>query len=192
MALHIRTGFASGSRRATLPLMSEQTGTALGPAELDAFFAQPLLLKLACLRPDNWPYIVPLWFAWFEHRLYVVGRERAVWVDYIRREPRVGVLIDEEARRHRRVQMTASASVIEGPVPRAQGSARWRQLDQLLVARYMSDAPGKAYAELTAERPRYLVELTPVHMTTWSGGPWHRRYYEASPAAPPPTALIDN
>ncbi len=171
--------------------MSEQTGNALSPAELEAFLAQPLLLKLACLRPDNWPYIVPLWFAWFEHKLYVVGRERAVWVDYIRGEPRVGVLIDEEARRHRRVQMTATAAVVEGPVPRAQGSARWRQLDPLLVDRYMSDAPGQAYAELTADRPRYLVELTPVQVTTWSGGPWHRRYYQAAPDAPPPTALID-
>jgi nitroimidazol reductase NimA-like FMN-containing flavoprotein (pyridoxamine 5'-phosphate oxidase superfamily) len=171
--------------------MSESTGNALSPAELEAFLAQPLLLKLACLRPDDWPYIVPLWFTWFERKLYVVGRERAVWVDYIRREPRVGVLIDEEARRHRRVQMTATAAVVEGPVPRAQGSALWRQLDQSLVARYMSDAPGQLYAELTADRPRYLVELTPAQVTTWSGGPWHRRYYQASPAAPPPTALID-
>jgi hypothetical protein len=133
---------------------------------------------------------VPLWFAWFERKLYVVARERAVWVEYIRREPRVGVLIDEEARRHRRVQMTATAAIVEGPVPRGQGSARWRQLDQLLVGRYMSDAPGQAYAQLTADRPRYLVELTPVQVTTWSGGLWHRRYYERAVAAPPPTAQI--
>jgi nitroimidazol reductase NimA-like FMN-containing flavoprotein (pyridoxamine 5'-phosphate oxidase superfamily) len=165
--------------------VTEETGGPLTEAELDEFLAQPLLLKLACTRPDGWPYVIPLWFAWSVRKLYVVGRERAVWVDYLRREPRVGVLVDEEARRHRRVQMTALARIVEGPTARRQGSERWQELDRLLVAKYMSDAEGRAYADLTAERPRFLVELTPVQATSWRGGPWHRRYYEADASAPP-------
>src|ERR687886_1224382 len=110
--------------------LTEATGP-LSPPELDEFLARPLLLKLACLRPDGWPYVIPLWFAWYERKLYVVGRERAVWVPYIQREPRVGVLIDQDARRHRRVQMTAKAAVVEGPLPRAEGSAHGREIDKL-------------------------------------------------------------
>ncbi|HEX9441746.1 MAG TPA: pyridoxamine 5'-phosphate oxidase family protein, partial [Roseiflexaceae bacterium] len=71
--------------------MSEDSGGPLSPAELDEFLAQPLLLKVACVRPDGWPYVVPLWFAWHEQKLYVVARQRAVWIAFIRREPRVGV-----------------------------------------------------------------------------------------------------
>jgi hypothetical protein len=119
-----------------------------------------------------------------------VARERAVWIPYIRHQPRVGVLIDEEARRHRRVQMTATAVVVEGPTRRAARSERWRQLGLLLSARYMADEQGRAYAELTAERPRFLVQITPQQVTSWRGGPWHRRYYLSEPAAPPPTAVI--
>jgi nitroimidazol reductase NimA-like FMN-containing flavoprotein (pyridoxamine 5'-phosphate oxidase superfamily) len=167
-----------------------ESGGPLSSEELDAFLAEPLLLKLACVRPDNWPYVIPLWFAWYDAKLYVVGRQRAVWVDYVRREPRVGVLIDEEARRHRRVQMTATAAVVEGPVPRAQGSERWHALDRLLVARYMSDDEGRAYRLETADRPRYLVELTPVQVTTWRGGGWHPRYYAQEASAPPPTSVV--
>ncbi len=170
--------------------MSEDAGGPLTPAELDAFLAEPLLLRLACLRPDGWPYIVPLWFAWSDRRFYVVARERAAWIPYIRHEPRVGVLIDEDGRRHRRVQMTATATILEGPIPRARGSQRWQDLNRLLVARYMADAAGSAYAELTAERPRYLVEITPVQASSWRGGPWHPRYYAADPGTPPPTAVI--
>jgi nitroimidazol reductase NimA-like FMN-containing flavoprotein (pyridoxamine 5'-phosphate oxidase superfamily) len=170
--------------------MTEESGGPLSPEELDEFLSQPLLLKLACMRPDGWPYVVPLWYAWHAHKLYVVGRERAVWIAYIEAEPRVGVLIDEEARRHRRVQMTATAAVIDGPVPRAQGGDRWRALDHLLAARYMADDQGRAYAELTANRPRFLVEITPIQTTSWRGGPWHRRYYQAEPSAPPPTAVV--
>jgi nitroimidazol reductase NimA-like FMN-containing flavoprotein (pyridoxamine 5'-phosphate oxidase superfamily) len=164
-------------------------GGPLSGAELDEFLALPLLLKLACLRPDGWPYIVPLWYAWHARKLYVVARARAVWIPYIQREPRVGVLIDEDARRHRRVQMTATAAVVEGPVVRARGSQRWQQLDVLLKSRYMADAQGRAYAELTADRPRFLVEISPVAITSWRGGPWHRRYYANEPSTPPPTAL---
>src|ERR1700738_1991145 len=124
-------------------MSSDESGGALSAADLSDFLAQPLLLKLACVRPDGWPYVIPLWYAWHDRKLYVVGRERAVWVDYVRREPRVGVLIDEEARRHRRVQMTATALVIEGPVKRANGSEHWREIDKALVARYMADELGR-------------------------------------------------
>jgi nitroimidazol reductase NimA-like FMN-containing flavoprotein (pyridoxamine 5'-phosphate oxidase superfamily) len=170
--------------------MIEESGGPLTAEELDEFLAQPLLLKLACVRPDGWPYVIPLWFAWHERKLYVVARERSVWIAYIGREPRVGVLIDEEARRHRRVQMTATATVVEGPTRRANRGERWCQLGLLLSARYMADEQGQAYAELTAERPRFLIEITPLQITSWRGGPWHRRYYLSEPAAPPPTAVI--
>jgi len=166
------------------------SGGPMSSAELDEFLSSPLLLKLACLRPDGWPYIVPLWYAWHARKLYVVARERAIWIAYIRRDNRVGVLIDEEARRHRRVQMTATAAVVEGPVARERASARWRQLDPLLAARYMADEPGRAYAQQTADRPRFLVEINPVQITSWRGGPWHRRYVTSEPAAPPPTASV--
>src|SRR5215470_10291758 len=111
--------------------MSDESSGPLSPAELDEFLALPLLLKLACVRPDGWPYVVPLWYAWYEQKFYVVGRERAVWIPFIQSQPRVGVLVDEEARRHRRVQMTASASVVEGPVVQSHRSERWRQISPL-------------------------------------------------------------
>ena len=169
--------------------MNEAPLGPLSAAELDEFLARPLLLKLACVRPDGWPYVVPLWFAAYDRKLYVVGRQRAVWIDYIRHEPRVGVLIDEDTPRHRR-QMTATAALVEGPLARGQGSPRWRELDKLLVARYMSDEQGRAYRQLTANRPRFLVELTPVQITTWRGGGWHRRYVGDAASTPPPTSVL--
>ncbi len=171
-------------------MSEEETGGPLSAEELDAFLAHPLLLKLACLRPDGWPYVVPLWYAWHGGRLYVVGRERAVWVQYLRAEPRVGVLVDEEAARHRRVQMTALARVVEGPVPLAGRSDRWRAIGAVLQQKYMGSERGQAYAQLTASRPRVLVEIEPVQTTTWRGGPWHPRYYAPEPGPPPPTARL--
>jgi hypothetical protein len=45
---------------------------------------------------------------------------------------------------------------------------------------------------LTAERPRFLVEITSLQITSWRGGPWHRRYYLSVPAEPPPTAVVED
>jgi hypothetical protein len=134
----------------------------------------------------------PVTLGELQRKVYVVARERAVWLAFIRREPRVGVLIDDEAKRHRRVQMTATAAVVEGSTRRADRGERWRQLGLLLSARYMADERGQAYAELTAERPRFLVEITPLQVTSWRGGPWHRRYYVSEPAEPPPTAVVED
>jgi hypothetical protein len=189
--LHAVLAEAAGHTMGLAMTQTEVTTGPLTPDELDEFLARPLLLKLACVRPDGWPYVIPLWFAWEAHKLYVVGRERAIWIEYIKREPRVGVLIDEETRRQRRVQMTASAALVEGPVPRGQGSPNWRQLDVLLVSKYMADEQGEAYRQSTADRPRYLVEITPRQITTWRGGSWHHRYVTGAPSAPPPTSIVD-
>jgi hypothetical protein len=54
----------------------------------------------------------------------------------------------------------------------------------------MADEAGRAYAQLTADRPRFLVEIVPEQITSWNGGPWHHRYYTSEPAAPPPTAVL--
>ncbi|HEV8636326.1 MAG TPA: pyridoxamine 5'-phosphate oxidase family protein [Chloroflexota bacterium] len=167
----------------------DERGGPLTPAELDEFLNAPRLLKLACLRPDGWPYVVPLWYVWLERRFYVIGRERAAWVGFVRESPRVGILVDEEERQHRRLQATGLARIVEGPSPLGGRSERWREVGRRMGALYMADARGQAYAQLTAERPRYLVEIEPVQITTWRGGLWHRRYYAPTELPPPPTAV---
>jgi nitroimidazol reductase NimA-like FMN-containing flavoprotein (pyridoxamine 5'-phosphate oxidase superfamily) len=167
----------------------EESGGPLGPAELDEFLDAPRLLKLACLRSDGWPYVVPLWYVWLGRRFYVIGRERAAWVGFVRQNPRVGVLVDEEGQQHRRLQATGLARIVEGPSPLAGRSERWREVGQRMVDLYMADARGRAYAQLTAERPRYLIEIEPSQIATWRGGPWHRRYFATTELPPAPTAV---
>src|SRR5262245_17500537 len=167
----------------------EEAGHGLGPEELDEFLNAPRLLKLACLRPDGWPYVVPLWYVWLEGRCYVIGRERAAWIGFVRGGPRVGILVDEEGQRHRRLQGTGLARIVEGPSPLAGRSDLWHAVGQRMGALYMADARGRAYADLTAERPRYLVEIEPVQIATWGGGSWHRRYFAPTELPPPPTAV---
>ena len=36
---------------------------------------------------------------------------------------------------------------------------------------------GAEYIGHTLDRPRYLVRIDPVKITSWQGGEWHPRYY---------------
>lgn len=32
--------------------------------EMNEFLAGPWLARVACLKPDGWPYVVPVWYHW--------------------------------------------------------------------------------------------------------------------------------
>jgi nitroimidazol reductase NimA-like FMN-containing flavoprotein (pyridoxamine 5'-phosphate oxidase superfamily) len=69
---------------------------ALENAERDTFLAGDALARLAVVRPDGWPYVVPVWYQWDGTSLWFVGRERAEWCRFIDNDPRIAVVIDKE------------------------------------------------------------------------------------------------
>jgi PPOX class probable F420-dependent enzyme len=145
--------------------------------EMAAFLAHPWNARIATVGSDGWPYVTPVWYQLERDSgsVLVVGRERAVWVQHIRDNPRVALHVADDAHaEHTRVLVQATAEVVEGPVaPRA--SARLLELTHALSRRYLGpDGPG--YAEKTIDRPRVLVRLTPVRWTSWTGREWHPRY----------------
>ena len=64
--------------------------------EIDEFFAGGRICRLACLGDDGWPYIVPVWFQWADGGFFVIPRERSIWAEYLKRDGRVSLSIDED------------------------------------------------------------------------------------------------
>ncbi len=67
----------------------------LTPAEIDAFLDEQRTLRLATTDDDGVPHVVPMWFVWHEH---------AVWLSSLRRSRRhahlvsgrkVGLVVDD-------------------------------------------------------------------------------------------------
>ena len=149
----------------------------LGEEELVRFLAEPWNARIATVTPDGWPYITPVWYEYeVERRSFiVVGRERAEWVEYIRRAPKVALLVaDDIHAQHTRVNVQGLAEIVEGPVPPAE-STRLNELVERMSLRYLGPN-GPAYAKLTAKRPRVVVRITPTRWRTWTGREWHPRY----------------
>ena len=147
-------------------------GSALSADELREFLAGAWICKLGTLTADGAPYITPVWYDYDGEAFTIIGRERAVWVAHIRRDPRVALCIDDPDGAHTRVLVQGRAEIVEGPSVRGP----WLPVARRMAARYMGDASGSAYMERTLDFPRYTVRVGPERMTTWRGG-WAKRYY---------------
>ena len=68
----------------------------IGPLDettLARFLAEPWNARIATVDRRGWPYLTPVWYEFdaAARVFFVVGRERAAWIDHIRREPRVAL-----------------------------------------------------------------------------------------------------
>lgn len=149
----------------------------LSETEIDLFLAQPWNARLATVTPAHTPYLVAVWYAFdaASRRFYMVAREKAQFVPHIRQNPAVALHVADDLHlQHTRVVVEGQAALVEGPVA-PQESLRLQQLVDDMARRYMGE-PGPGYARKTADRPRYLVEITPQRWQSWSGGEWAPRY----------------
>ncbi|MEY2957720.1 MAG: hypothetical protein RLZZ01_288 [Actinomycetota bacterium] len=161
----------------------------LDRAEFEAFMAGDALARVACLKPDGSPYVVPIWYQWDGESLWFVGRERSEWCRYMQNDPRVAVTIDKE---HGRPD-AASGEVAQIPKFLASGSVeiveepnvggQWVAIAADMARRYLGEN-GPSYLESTLKQPRWLIRLRPTEMRTWKGVGWARRYWVDSEDGP--------
>ena len=144
-------------------------------AEQRAFLLRPLIARLATVRADGSPYVVPLWFEWEERdgSFLVVIRERARFMPDLLREPRVCLSIAAESPPYARATVMGRAEIVGRP----RESDEWKAVARRMTVRYVGNVdPG--YFDRTVVYPRWLVRIVPSEMTTWRGGGWHRLYTE--------------
>lgn len=161
----------------------------LAGGEFDAFMASDALARLAVLRPDGWPYVVPVWYQWDGKSLWFIGRERSDWCSFIQNDPRVAVVIDKE---HGRPD-SSSGQMSQIPKIMTQGRAeivetpniggQWVDICKKMAVRYLGEN-GPSYLESTLKQPRWLIRLTPDNFKTWKGVGWARKYWVDSTGGP--------
>ncbi|MCH7667803.1 MAG: pyridoxamine 5'-phosphate oxidase family protein [Acidobacteria bacterium] len=148
---------------------------------LETFLGHNALARLACLKPDGSPYVVPVWYHWDGEALWFVGRQRSAWCKYIQNDGRVSVVIDSEhsppdesGQRTEipKVMMEGIAEIIEEP----NVGGKWVQIAEKMSYRYLGPN-GPEYLTGTINQPRWLIKMTPSKVKTWQGVGWARRYW---------------
>jgi nitroimidazol reductase NimA-like FMN-containing flavoprotein (pyridoxamine 5'-phosphate oxidase superfamily) len=156
----------------------------LTDAELATFLDEPgHLVRVATVDGDGMPRNVPLWFVHHDRMIVFTPRLHSVLLGNVRRDPRIGLTIDEEALPYRKVSVQGTAVVLHEPGE----DDVWRDLYLRIAMRYVAEDGARAYVTGTDDQPRALlgVRLADAKVSTWrmpiegedGTGIWHRRYY---------------
>lgn len=80
--------------------------------ELQQFLDGPWAARLACLREDGTPHVVPVWYEWTEEAFVVAAWPGSLWAEYLLENPSVALTIDESWPPMRRVLARGRANVV--------------------------------------------------------------------------------
>ncbi len=156
----------------------------LTDADVAAFLDEPgHLVRIATVDADGMPRNVPLWFIHHDGMIAFTPRVHSVLLANVRRDPRIGLTIDEEALPYRKLTVQGVADVVHEPGE----DDVWRDLYLRIAMRYVPEDGARAYVTGTDDQPRALlgVRLADARVSTWrmpvegedGTGIWHRRYY---------------
>ncbi len=81
-------------------------------AELCAFLDGPWAARLACIRPDGSPHVVPVWYEWRDATFLVAAWPGSAWADFVTQNPAVALTIDEPWPPLRRLLVRGQARVL--------------------------------------------------------------------------------
>jgi PPOX class probable F420-dependent enzyme len=140
--------------------------------EISEFLAGPIVARVATVDQDGLPYITPVWQEWDGESLWVVPRERSVWVKHIQANPNVAVSCALDSGTYTRVLMRGTAEIVFGPAPM---EGQCLEVANRMATRFLGER-GPEYLVPTLNRPRFLVKITPAKLITWDGVEWADKY----------------
>jgi len=135
----------------------------LSVKEISAFLQGPWTARLACLRPDGKPHVIPVWQEWDGEGFTVIAWQGSQWAEYILADPSTSLTVDEPWPPFRRV--TARGNAERLPIP--TGSQQLEQLVQRFSARYLGQSNWERVAAHVSAAYRIRID----HLRGWQGLP---------------------
>ena len=147
--------------------------------EVDVFLREPWIARLACIKFDGSPFVVPVWYHWDGKSFWIVGRKKSRWAEYLEADPRVSLVIDEPIPPIRKVICDGEAEIVEkgvGPILKNGQKSIWNKIGENHTGpRYLGEKAAEYRGSVNNE-PCTTIKITPSSLTTWQGFEWHRRY----------------
>jgi PPOX class probable F420-dependent enzyme len=128
---------------------------------MEKFLKGPNIAKVATVRKDGSPSVVPVWYYWDGKNCYVVGRKKSAWVKDLKHERRVTVLIDDADPPYPKVTIEGKAKVIGTELD------DWIDIGRQMVKKYFGPEAGDSYLEGSMDQPRITIKVSPTRISTW-------------------------
>ncbi|MGE0484272.1 MAG: TIGR03618 family F420-dependent PPOX class oxidoreductase [Gammaproteobacteria bacterium] len=127
--------------------------------DLSELIEAPLLAILATRRADGTILLSPVWHEWRDGGFSVVIEADDVKSRHLRRDPRVTVIVAEQAPPYRTLEITGNAS-LSRPATINETLAR-------IAVRYLGETSGRAYMAQMADFDGELLRVLPGKMRGW-------------------------
>ena len=141
------------------PRETLQATALLDADEMSAFLRGPYTARLACIRPDGKPHVIPVWQEWDGKDFYIIAWQGSQWAEYVQANANVSLTIDEPWAPLRRVVVSGCASAYE---------ATPADLDRLLnrmTRRYL----GRSAAAGLSMQVQRAFRVRPEALRGWQG-----------------------
>jgi nitroimidazol reductase NimA-like FMN-containing flavoprotein (pyridoxamine 5'-phosphate oxidase superfamily) len=126
--------------------------------EVDQFLLEQRTIRLATATPQGQPHVVPLWFVWVDHTVFMNSTLGNVTVQNIQRNPAAAGSIDDgDTYAHLR------GVLVRGRVERADDDPRLDTVMHRWSEKYMGGNP-LPYARW---KNRAWFRLVPEHLASW-------------------------
>ncbi|HVU66773.1 MAG TPA: PPOX class F420-dependent oxidoreductase [Ktedonobacteraceae bacterium] len=113
--------------------------------------------KLATVRADGSPHVVPIWYVLDGSTIIFTTGENVVKARNMRRDARVSLCVDDE-------RPPFSFVRVDGTVSFSEDLAEMLTWATRIAGRYMGADQAAAYGKRNAVRGELLVRLTPTHI----------------------------
>jgi DNA-binding IclR family transcriptional regulator/nitroimidazol reductase NimA-like FMN-containing flavoprotein (pyridoxamine 5'-phosphate oxidase superfamily) len=150
--------YAPFQNPASTPLVPTQS---LSEAEVNEFLSGPWAARLACLRPDGTPHVVPVWHEWTGEHFFVVAWQGSKWGEYLQQNSQVSLTVDEPWPPLRRITVQGQADYLDEAVSARILPALLERLNNRYLGRSRRFSP-----EL---RSGSLFRIQPEKMRGWKG-----------------------
>lgn len=111
--------------------------------------------KLATVREDGRPHVVPIWFVLDGEDLIFTTHESTVKAKNMMRDPRVSISVDDQTPPY-------SFVTIEGTVTFSYDSEKLLHWATVIGARYMGEDQAEAFGKRNASEGEVVVRITPL------------------------------
>lgn len=128
---------------------------AMTKEEMQAFLARPIIARLATVRPNSTPQIVPMWFLYEDGVMYMSTRTYAAKVKHLQKNPRVAVVVDEMV-----VPLKNKVVTLEGIVETQTTGVK--EMTTRIYHKYLgAEGAATPAAQQSINTPRVILKITP-------------------------------
>jgi len=139
-----------------------QPTSPLNEKQINLFLQGPWTARLACIRPDGNPHVIPVWQEWDGHNFHILAWRGSQWADFVRKNPQISLTIDEPWAPFRRVVCRGKAiGILDADLKERNA------LIGDLAQRYL----GKNAPMIFQHQIECIFKIKPENLRGWQGLP---------------------